>query len=67
MMGSIYETLIITFGVILTQVLIAWRMNNVMKFRLDIIEKKQDKHNSFMERLTIAEVKLENLEREVQK
>lgn len=66
-MGSIYEALIITFGVVLTQLGIAWRTNSVIKLRLDIIEKKQDKHNSFMERLTIAEVKLESLEREVQK
>ena len=66
-MESIYEALIITAGVILTQLGIAWRSNNVIKLRLDIIEKKQDKHNSFMERLTIAEVKIENLEREVGK
>lgn len=67
MMESVYEALIITFGVIVAQVLIAWRTNNVMKFRLNIIEKKQDKHNSFIERLTIAEVNIKNLEREVQK
>ncbi len=67
MMESVYEPLIITFGVIVAQVLIAWRTNNVMKFRLNIIEKKQDKHNSFIERLTIAEVNIKNLEREVQK
>lgn len=66
-MESIYEALIITAGVILTQLGIAWRSNNVIKLRLDIIEKKQDKHNSFMERLTIAEVKIENLEREAGK
>lgn len=65
MMESIYEPLIITFGVVLTQVGIAWRTNNVIKLRLDIIEKKQDKHNNFMERLAKAEGKIESLEREV--
>lgn len=67
MMESIYEPIIITLGVILTQLGIAWRTNNVIKLRLDIIEKKQDKHNNFMERLVKAEGKLESLEREVLK
>jgi hypothetical protein len=66
-MENIYEALIITFGVILTQLGIAWRSNNVIKLRLDIIEKKQDKHNNFMERLARAEGKIESLEREVGK
>lgn len=67
MMESIYEPIIITVGVVLTQLGIAWRTNNVIKLRLDIIEKKQDKHNNFMERLAKAEGKLESLERDVLK
>lgn len=62
-MESIYEAIIITSGVIIAQLGIAWRSNSMVRMRLDQIEKKQDKHNSLIERLTICEVKINNLEK----
>ena len=36
----------------------------MVRMRLDQLEKKQDKHNSLIERLTICEVKINNLEKQ---
>ena len=34
-------------------------------FRLEQLEKKVDKHNSFAERMPVVEEKIENLEKEI--
>jgi len=37
--------------------------NKVVNLRLDNLEKKMDKHNNFMERLSIVEVKYDELDK----
>ena len=39
--------------------------NKLVMFRLEQLEKKVDKHNTLVERMGIAETKIENIEQEV--
>lgn len=53
--SNIVEALIITLGVIIAQVAISWRSNNLILYRITQLESKQDKHNRLMERMAVAE------------
>lgn len=55
--ANIVEALIITAGVIITQVAISKKTNNLLMYRLEQLEKKQDKHNHIIERLSMIETK----------
>jgi cell division protein FtsL len=52
---QIIVALVTAAGLMITQVIISYRNNNVILYRLDRLEEKQDKHNSMIERLTVVE------------
>lgn len=52
---TVTVAVIMTVGTIITQVALALRSNNVIMFRLDTLEKKQDKHNNLIERMCNVE------------
>jgi hypothetical protein len=53
--ANLLEALIITLGVIISQVAISWKSNNLILYRITQLESKQDKHNRLMERMAVAE------------
>lgn len=69
MSTGIAEAFIITGGVVIAQVGIAWRTNSVIKLQIETLkeqltklEKKQDKHNGLIERMKAAEIQICHLE-----
>ncbi len=65
--ANLGEALVITAGVIITQIAVAWRTQNVIVFRICELEKKQDKHNGIIERMAVAENSLKSLHRRIDK
>lgn len=55
---SVLGTVIGSFGGIVASA-------KLTNFRLEQLEKKVDKHNSFAERMPVVEEKIENLEKEI--
>jgi hypothetical protein len=54
---AITVAVVMTAGTIITQIALAFRSNNVIIFRLDTLEKKQDKHNNLIERMCNVEAR----------
>ena len=54
-MTEIIVALITAASLIVVQAIISYRQNNVILYRLDHLEAKQDKHNSLIERMAIVE------------
>ena len=61
--ASIVEALIITAGVVIAQVAISYRSQSVIVYRIQELEKKQDKHNSLIERMVVVESRLDSIDR----
>ena len=53
--STIIVALIMAAATIIAQIAIAFRSNNVILYRLDKVEEKQDKHNNLIERMTKCE------------
>ena len=54
-MVNIAVAFITALGLIVTQVIISHRQNNIILYRLDQLEQKQDKHNGLIERMVKVE------------
>ncbi|MFV0515851.1 MAG: hypothetical protein ACK5MV_00435 [Aminipila sp.] len=54
-MESIVVAIITAVGLIVTQVIISHRQNNIILYRIDQLEEKQDKHNGLIERMVKVE------------
>ena len=63
--SHIVVALIMTAGTVIAQVALSFRSNNVIMYRLDVLEKKQDKHNSVMERMCVVETKLQKIDEKI--
>lgn len=49
-MENLLVAIVTAVGLIVTQVIISHRQNNIVIYRIDQLEKKQDKHNGIMEK-----------------
>ena len=62
---AIIVAVIMAASTVATQVMLGFRQNNTIIYRIGELEKKQDKHNNIVERLAIVETQISEMERRV--
>ena len=65
-METIIVAIIALIGTISSGVLSAVISNNLMKYRVEQLEKKVDKHNNFIDRMYTAESNIKLIQEEVE-
>lgn len=61
--SQIGEAIIITMGVVVAQIAISYRTQNIIIYRINELEKKQEKHNNLVERVAVAERDIKTINR----
>lgn len=58
---DVLSAIVTAIGLVVVQIVISWKQNNLLLYRIKQLEKKQDASNQIKERLAIVETQIEDL------